>query len=99
MIALAVDDEKLMLNTLTDAIRESEDISVVYDFTSCQKALDFAKDNYFDIAFLDISMREWAVWLWQRICLILIRISKSFSVPATATMRLMPFPCMYQAIC
>ena len=57
MIALAVDDEKLMLNTLTDAIRESEDISVVYDFTSCQKALDFAKDNYFDIAFLDISMR------------------------------------------
>ena len=47
MIALAVDDEKLMLNTLTDAIRESEDISVVYDFTSCQKALDFAKDNYF----------------------------------------------------
>ena len=57
MIALAVDDEKLMLNTLTDAIRESEDISVVYDFTSCQKALDFAKDNHFDIAFLDISMR------------------------------------------
>ena len=57
MVALAVDDEKLMLNTLTDAIRESEDISEVYDFTSCQKALDFAKDNYFDIAFLDISMR------------------------------------------
>ena len=99
MIALAVDDEKLMLNTLTDAIRESEDISVVYDFTSCQKALDFAKDNYFDIAFLDISMRGMGGLALAKNLLNINRISKSFSVPATATMRLMPFPCMYQAIC
>ena len=57
MIAIAVDDEPLMLGALTTAIRTSADISCVSDFTSCEDALDFLKNNPADIAFLDIHMR------------------------------------------
>lgn len=57
MIAIAVDDEPLMLGALTKAIKASPDISSVADFTSCEEALDFIKNNSADIAFLDINMR------------------------------------------
>ena len=57
MIAIAVDDEPLMLGALVKAIRASEDITSVADFTSCEAALDYIKSNYADIAFLDINMR------------------------------------------
>ncbi|MBR5796163.1 MAG: response regulator [Erysipelotrichaceae bacterium] len=57
MIAIAVDDEVLMLGALVAAIKESSDISEVHQFSSCDEALDFVKDNYVDIAFLDINMR------------------------------------------
>ncbi|MGN0612824.1 MAG: response regulator [Porcipelethomonas sp.] len=57
MIALTVDDERLMLTTLTEAVKVSPDISSVTEFTSCTKALDWAQTNTPDIAFLDISMR------------------------------------------
>ena len=57
MIAIAVDDEPLMLGALTKAIKASADIASVADFTSCEEALDFIKSNPADIAFLDINMR------------------------------------------
>ena len=57
MIAIAVDDEPLMLGALTKAIKASDDIAVVTSFTSCEEALDFIKGNPADVAFLDINMR------------------------------------------
>ena len=57
MIAIAVDDEPLMLGALTKAIKASADITSVADFTSCEDALDFVKNNPADVAFLDINMR------------------------------------------
>ena len=57
MIAIAVDDEPLMLGALTKAIKASPDITFVADFTSCEDALEFIKSNPSDIAFLDINMR------------------------------------------
>ena len=57
MIAIAVDDEPLMLGALTKAIKASEDITAVANFTSCEDALDYIKSNPADIAFLDINMR------------------------------------------
>ena len=57
MIAIAVDDEVLMLGALTKAIRASDDITAVADYTSCEDALEYVKSNPTDIAFLDINMR------------------------------------------
>lgn len=57
MIALTVDDERLMLNALTSAVKASPDISSVTEFTSCTAAIEWARENRADIAFLDISMR------------------------------------------
>ena len=57
MIAIAVDDEALMLGALVAAIEESSDISEVTSFSDCEQALDFAVKNPVDIAFLDINMR------------------------------------------
>ena len=57
MIAIAVDDEPLMLGALTKAIKASDDISSVADFTSCEDARDYIRSNPADIAFMDINMR------------------------------------------
>ena len=57
MIAIAVDDEPLMLGALTKAIKASPDITLVMDFTSCEDALEYIKSNTADVAFLDINMR------------------------------------------
>ena len=57
MIAIAVDDEPLMLGALTKAINASPDITAVTKFTSCEDALEFIQSNSVDIAFLDINMR------------------------------------------
>ena len=57
MIAIAVDDEKLMLGALVAAIKASPDISEVSQFSSSDEALDFIKENTIDVAFLDINMR------------------------------------------
>ena len=57
MIAIAVDDEALMLRALVQAISVSLDITGVFKFSDCEKALDFVKDNSVNIAFLDINMR------------------------------------------
>ena len=57
MIAIAVDDEALMLGALVAAIEASPDIREVASFSDCEEALAYAKSNPVDIAFLDINMR------------------------------------------
>jgi two-component SAPR family response regulator len=57
MIAIAVDDEVLMLGALVTAIEASPDITEVNKFSDCEKALEFVKEKSVDIAFLDINMR------------------------------------------
>ena len=57
MIAIAVDDEALMLGALVAAIEASADISEVESFSDCEAALDFVRENRIDVAFLDINMR------------------------------------------
>lgn len=57
MIAIAVDDEALMLGALVNAINASPDIKGVAKFSNCDEALEFVKENSVDIAFLDINMR------------------------------------------
>ena len=57
MIAIAVDDEALMLGALVAAIEASPDIAEVASFSDCEAALDYARSNLLDVAFLDINMR------------------------------------------
>ena len=57
MIAIAVDDEALMLGALVKAVNASPDIREVNKFSNCEEALDFVKKNPVDVAFLDINMR------------------------------------------
>ena len=57
MIAIAVDDEALMLGALASAIEASPDIQEVIKFSGCDEALAFVKDHPVDVAFLDIHMR------------------------------------------
>ena len=57
MIAIAVDDEPLMLGALVKAVSASPDIREVVKFSGCEEALEYVKDNPVDIAFLDINMR------------------------------------------
>ena len=57
MIAIAVDDEVLMLGALVAAIQASPDIAEVTRFSGCEEALDFVKEHPVDVAFLDINMR------------------------------------------
>ena len=57
MIAIAVDDEVLMLGALAAAIEASPDITQVAKFSDCEEALAYAQSHPADIAFLDINMR------------------------------------------
>ena len=57
MIAIAVDDEALMLGALVAAVEASNDISSVAKFSDCEAALEYVGSNPADIAFLDINMR------------------------------------------
>ena len=57
MIAIAVDDEILMLGALVKAISASPDIREVTKFSDCEEALEFVRNNPVDVAFLDINMR------------------------------------------
>ena len=57
MRAIAVDDEKYMLETLQEAVSASFDVERVEAFTSCSSALAYATEHPVDIAFLDINMR------------------------------------------
>ncbi len=57
MIAIAVDDERLMLGALHKAVSASPDIREVTGFSDCEQALAFVAKTPVDIAFLDINMR------------------------------------------
>lgn len=57
MIAIAVDDEPLMLGALVKAVSASPDITAVSKFSNCEDAIEHIKTNPADIAFLDIHMR------------------------------------------
>jgi two-component SAPR family response regulator len=57
MIAIAVDDEALMLGALVAAIEASPDITQVASFSDCEQALAYVEHHPTDIAFLDINMR------------------------------------------
>ena len=57
MIAIAVDDEALMLRALVNAVSASPDIRDVVPFSDCEQALDYVKTNPVNVAFLDINMR------------------------------------------
>ena len=57
MIAIAVDDEALMLGALAAAVEASPDITSVAKFSDCESALEYAQNNPIDVAFLDINMR------------------------------------------
>ena len=57
MIAIAVDDEPLMLGALVKAISASPDIASVIKFSDCEDTIEYIKNNPADIAFLDINMR------------------------------------------
>lgn len=57
MIAIAIDDEQLMLYALVKAVKASEDIDEVVGFSNCDEALDWIEINSPDVAFLDINMR------------------------------------------
>lgn len=56
MTIIAVDDEKLALEALRDAIKEAEPTAQVFQFRSGVTALDFARKSECGIAFLDIQM-------------------------------------------
>lgn len=57
MIAIAIDDEQLMLQALLNAVKASDDINDVVGFSNCDEALDWVKNNTPDVAFLEINMR------------------------------------------
>lgn len=57
MKAIAVDDEKYMLETLQEAVSASPDIELAEAFSSCSAALAYASEHPVDVAFLDINMR------------------------------------------
>ena len=57
MKILAVDDEKIALEGMVQAIKEAEPEAEIYSFRKATLALEFYKNNPCDAAFLDIQMR------------------------------------------
>ena len=86
MIAIAVDDEPLMLGALVKAIKASDDITDVTDFTSCDDALDFIKSNPVDIAFLVSICVAWEVSHLQKKLSAFVRIARLYFAPVMRNM-------------
>ena len=57
MNIIAVDDEKLGLESLMSAITKTELASTLNGFRNAKDAIDYALNNTVDVAFLDIQMR------------------------------------------
>ena len=57
MHIIAVDDEKLALDTLMDSIAKAVPDASVFGFRKPEEALDHIRENTCEIAFLDIKMR------------------------------------------
>ena len=53
---IAADDERLALEGLIQAISEVEPEAEILSFRSAQEVLDYAREETFDVAFLDIEM-------------------------------------------
>lgn len=58
MKALCVDDETVLLRALVKAVEKSPDIESTAHFTSGKAAIEYAKSNPVDIAFLDIEIHS-----------------------------------------
>lgn len=56
MRILAVDDERLALEALTEAIKIASPKALLSCFRYAEDALEYAKENVCDVAFLDIEM-------------------------------------------
>ena len=56
MQVIAVDDEKLALENLLQAIGEAAPEAKVNGFVSPEQALEYARESHIDVAFLDIQM-------------------------------------------
>ena len=56
MKIIAVDDEKIALDALSSAIKEIVAEDEVISFRYPEDALEYVKDNFCDIAFLDVEM-------------------------------------------
>lgn len=57
MNIIAVDDEKLALESLTDAISEAVPQAKIHSFNKVEKALEYIKTTNVDVAFLDVMMK------------------------------------------
>lgn len=57
MKIVAVDDEKLALETLVRSIKIAEKEAEIHSFREPEEAVEFIKNNECNIAFLDIRMR------------------------------------------
>lgn len=58
MRALCVDDEAILLRALTSVVEQSSDIESVASFSKGSAAIEYAKENPIDIAFLDIEIHQ-----------------------------------------
>ena len=57
MNILAIDDEKIALEGLVDAIKKAEPSADVFHFRKASEALDFYRNHACEVVFLDIQMR------------------------------------------
>lgn len=58
MTILAVDDEKLALQALSDAIQEAAPAAELHSFRWSEDAIAFAQKTRVDVAFLDVADRK-----------------------------------------
>ena len=58
MVIIAVDDERLAVESIIKSIRSVAPGAEVYGFRSGVSALDFLESHPVDVAFLDIEMRD-----------------------------------------
>lgn len=58
MNIIAVDDERLALQSLLDAIKKADSASSIAGFLYAEDALEFAEANLVDVAFLDVEMAD-----------------------------------------
>ena len=56
MIVIAVDDERFALENLVEAIERASADAQIHRFRYPEDALDFARENRVDVAFLDVEM-------------------------------------------
>ena len=56
MIVIAVDDERFALENLVDSIAQASPDARIHRFRYPEDALDFARENDADVAFLDVGM-------------------------------------------